>query len=83
MARITRALTSKLRPLIRKRISQLSLNSLVGDMNLFYNNSTSCGVLKNQIRPEPYPDSRTTSAWNEFLVKLYNGWDARWTKSNN
>jgi ABC-type branched-subunit amino acid transport system substrate-binding protein len=35
------------------------------------------------IRPEPYPSSRSTAAWNEFLSGLYKEWGGHWTKPQN
>jgi urea transport system substrate-binding protein len=32
------------------------------------------------IRPEPYPSSRSTAAWNGFLIGLYKEWGGHWTK---
>jgi urea transport system substrate-binding protein len=31
-----------------------------------------------QVRPEPYPSSRTAEAWRAFLHDLYTGWGNRW-----
>jgi urea transport system substrate-binding protein len=30
------------------------------------------------VRPEPYPDTRTTEAWGAFLRDLYSSWGNRW-----
>ena len=35
------------------------------------------------IRPEPYPSSRSATAWNVFLAGLFREWDGHWTKSQN
>jgi len=32
------------------------------------------------IFPEPFPESRTRSEWNEFLQNLYVGWSDNWAK---
>ena len=34
------------------------------------------------IRPEPFPSSRSPTAWKEFLNNLYEAWGRNWTKSH-
>ena len=31
------------------------------------------------VPPDPYPSTRTTAEWGEFLHDLYQGWNMRWS----
>ncbi|TAG06719.1 MAG: ABC transporter substrate-binding protein [Cytophagia bacterium] len=33
------------------------------------------------VKPQPYPSSRSKSEWDEFLLKLFQGWGGKWAKS--
>lgn len=35
------------------------------------------------VPPEPYPRSRTTQEWREFLLDMYRGWGDRWEAKQN
>jgi len=37
---------------------------------------------KKPVAPMPYPTTRTTQQWHEFLIDLYNGWGKRWSAAN-